>query len=499
MSAVSTAAIAPASSSPTPTAAEIAELLPYLTPGERRELDALLHAAAAGAPKLSFVEFVTQVSPRYQWYRHCRQLAAVLQQVADGERSRVMVFMPPRHGKSELTTRLFPAYYLYRHPERWVGINSYAAELAYTFSRAARENYLRAGGPISGDAAAVKHWETGKGGGLWAAGVGGPITGKGFHLGIIDDPLKNAEEAASETVRASHQDWYNSTFYTREEPGAAIIVILTRWHEADLAGWLLSQEEEEPERWHIVNFEAIKEASPPDFPPTCTLEPDPREVGEALCPERRPLEKLRSIAKRIGSYFWNALFQQRPRPQSGGMFQRAWFTIVDAVPADVVARVRYWDKAGTQGGGAYSAGVKMSRGRDGILYVEHVERGQWSSHNRNQTMRTTAQLDGVGTTVWTEQEPGSGGKESAEATVLLLAGFDVHTETATGDKVTRARPFSAQAEAGNVRLVRGPWNKAYLDELEAFPHGTYKDQVDGSSGACNKVTLEPTSAGGWLV
>src|SRR6185437_13694072 len=290
--------------------------------------------SAAERPPLSFREFVDLVNPRYRWYRHCVILAEVLQRVADGEIKRLMVFEPPRHGKSELVTRLFAAYWAYRFPHQWVGINSYGAELAYTLSRAAQEYYLRAGGAIKASASAVKHWETPEGGGMWAAGVGGPITGKGWHLGIIDDPTKNAEEARSATIRASQREWYTSTFYTREEPNIETeepdgveVVIQTRWHEDDLAGWLLSQEDpdEEPERWHIVSFPAIAEAKPQRFPATCTVEPDFRQPGEALCPERRPIHKLVKIAKRIGSYFWNALYQQSPQPSEGTKFKRAWF------------------------------------------------------------------------------------------------------------------------------------------------------------------------------
>jgi len=170
------------------------------------ELEAEL-AAAETAPVLSFREFVSKVRPRYQWYKHCEILAAVLQRVADDDLTRLMIFMPPRHGKSELASRLFPAYYLYRHPERFVGLSSYAADLAYTFSRICRENYLTIGGEIKDDSGQIKHWETAAGGGLWAAGVGGPITGKGFHLGLIDDPLKNSQEAFSSKVRQTQQDW----------------------------------------------------------------------------------------------------------------------------------------------------------------------------------------------------------------------------------------------------------------------------------------------------
>src|SRR5262245_27046644 len=155
---------------------------------------------------ISFREFVGKVNPRYRWYRHCEALAGVLQRVADGEIKRLMVFMPPRHSKSESVSRLFAAYFLYRYPQKWVGITSYSAELAYTLSRNARENYRKIGGRINEEAQAVKHWETGRGGGLWAAGVGGAMTGKGWGLGLIDDPIKNAEDAASDVIREKQKD-----------------------------------------------------------------------------------------------------------------------------------------------------------------------------------------------------------------------------------------------------------------------------------------------------
>jgi predicted phage terminase large subunit-like protein len=447
-------------------------------------------AEVAELPVLSFRQFVDLVKPRYVWYHHTEALAAVLQRVADDELFRVMVFEPPRHGKSEEVSRLFSAYYLYRHPERFVGITSYAAELAYTLSRAARDNYQRAEGVLRDDAAAVKHWETDQGGGLWAAGVGGPITGKGFHLGIIDDPIKNAEEAASEKIRQSHQEWYDSTFYTRAEPGAAIIVIQTRWHEQDLSGWLLSQEHEEPEHWHIVSFEAIKEEEPRPFPPTCTVEPDWRQPGEPLCPERYTLERLLKIAKRIGQYFWGALYQQWPRPREGNFFKRAWFSqFVDAIPAGV-KRVRYWDKAGAaEGKGDYTVGLLMAWDQEGYFYIEDVVRGQWTAHTRNKTIRATAELDKqtYGKVITFIEQPPGLAKESTDEVIRLLAGFSVYADRVSANKEERAEPFKAQCEAGNVRIKRAPWNKAYIDELCNFPTGANDDQVDGSSGGFNRL------------
>lgn len=175
------------------------------------------------------------------------------------------------------------------------------------------------------------------------------------------------------------------------------------------------------------------------------------------------------------------------RPTAGKIFNRAWFEIVPAAPA-VARRVRYWDKAGTEDGGDYSAGVRLAE-VGGLYYVEEAIRGQWSSAQRNAVIRQTAFLDGLEVAIWLEQEPGSGGKESAEISVRQLAGFPVRAEPVTGDKITRANPLAAQAEAGNVKLIAGPWVKDFLDELHSFPESKYDDQVDAASGAFNKLSL----------
>lgn len=444
---------------------------------------------------LSFHDFIALVNPRYQFYRHCEELIAVLQKVADDEMHRVMVFEPPRHGKSELVSRLFPAYYLYRHSERFVGIASYGADLAYTLSRAAREYYQRGGGLLSRAASAVKYWLTRSGGGLWAAGVGGPATGKGWHLGIIDDPIKDAEQAGSEVIRAKQKDWFGSVWSTREEPGGALVVVQTRWHEDDLSGYLLSLEAEESERWHIVNLPAIADPEDaPAFPPSCTVHPDWRTAGEPLCPERYPLERLVKVAKRIGEYFFGALFQQSPRARDGGMFRRQDFPIVGAAPANA-RRVRYWDLASADvGKGDYTVGVLVAKTPAGMYYIEDVVRGQWQASARNKVIKQTAQLDrakyGRQIKVRIEMPPGLA-KEAVDAVIRMLAGYSVKADRVTKDKVSRAEPFADQAQAGNVRLVEGPWNAAYIEEHLAFPKGKHDDQVDGSSGGFNDLAGAP--------
>lgn len=207
-------------------AAELERLRPFMTSAERAEVDRLLGEVDVPPPPISFREFVGLANPHYQWYRHCEILERILLRVIAGELTRVMIFMPPRHGKSELVSRLFPAYYMYRFPERWVGLASYGAELAYALSGDVHDNYYRGMGYITAPRGAVKHWRSKtRQGGLWAAGIDGPMTGKGFHLGIIDDPVKNSAEAKSEVKRASAISWYQSTYYSRQEPNAAIVLI----------------------------------------------------------------------------------------------------------------------------------------------------------------------------------------------------------------------------------------------------------------------------------
>lgn len=311
------------------------------------------------------------------------------------------------------------------------------------------------------------------------AGVGGPITGRGADLLIVDDPVKNFEEAHSETLRERNWQWWTSTAYTRLEPNASAIIIQTRWHEADLTGRVLR--ETPHENWQEIRFPAIAEE-------TDSLGRNP---GEALWPERYNEKRLAVIKQTLGSYQWSALYQQRPTPPEGEMFKRHWFPI--GAPASIRARrVRAWDKAATAGAGDYSAGVLMACELDGQYVIEDVIRGQWSSGERNKLILSTAEADKAqyqDYAVEIEQEPGSGGKESAEYTMKMLAGFVVKANKPTGDKIVRAAPLASQAEAGNVRLARGAWNRSFLDEMCSFPFGVNDDQVDGATSGFNRLAL----------
>ena len=472
-------------------------------------------AQALAHQRISFREFIERVSPSYKFYRHLNNLIDVLQDVADDKRHRVMIFMPPRHGKSETISRLFSAYYLYRHPERWVGLSSYAAELAYTLSRAARDNYLEAGGILSDTATAVAHWETNAKGGMWAAGVGGPITGKGGHLLIIDDPLKNAEEAASDTVREKHKDWYRSTLLTREEPGGAIIVVQTRWHQDDLSGWLLSQENDEdvdPERWHIVSMEALKEIAQPKWPATCTIAEDDRQPGEALCPERYDAKKLQNRKSKLDAYFWSALYQQTPQPPEGTVFMRLWwqdgrnrYSINDrALVNQCLGRWISIDTAmSTKAGSAFSSFVVAELMPDYRLMIRHVHRERLqfphlietitrlaSQHNQDEKLR------GI---IIEDKSSGTSAYQTLALTAddwiqSLLFAFQPH-----GDKVQRAKQAANWANRDSILLPHPdnacPWLLAFEEELFNFPVMQYKDQVDSFSQLV--IYLENLLSAGW--
>lgn len=451
----------------------------------------------AGASRRSFREYVDAVNPRYRWYRHCEILADALQSVADGRITRLMCFEPPRHGKSEEISRLFTGYYLEQHPERWVGLSAYAAGLAFTLSRNARDNYQRAGNRFRDGAAGVEHWETASGGGMWAAGVGGPITGKGAHLLIVDDPIKNAEEANSETIREKHKDWWRSTFYTRAEPDAAIVVVQTRWHEDDLAGWLLAQEEDEdPERWHILNLDAIHDAEPTVFPSSCTVLPDWRSEGQALCPERYPIEKLNKIQRRIGGYYFGALYQQRPTALAGDVFKRDWwkyYTLpgvpipdVPVLPDRLQRVVQSWDMAFKD----EAENDKVS----GQVWAQHGVR-YYLLDRVNERMSFTASCQAVVSmsAKWPaarakyieDKANGPAIRDSLRRTIVGIVAVKPD-----GGKLARAYAVQPLVEAGHVYLPHpkiAPWVEDFIRELAQFPRGAHDDDVDACTQALNRL------------
>ena len=241
--------------------------------------------------------------------------------VAFGDIKRLMIFLPPRHGKSWLVSNFFPAWYLGIFPDKRVILTAYEADFAATWGRRARDVLNEHGKSVFGievndKSSAANRWDIKNHyGGMVTAGVGGPITGRGADILVIDDPVKNAEEANSQTYRNRTWDWYQSTAYTRLEPQGAVILIMTRWHEDDLAGRLIkSMNKGTLEQWEMINLPAIAEDN----------DLLGRKLGEPLWPERYNLKELQRIKDTTGSYWWSSLYQQRPQPPGGGLLKRSW-------------------------------------------------------------------------------------------------------------------------------------------------------------------------------
>lgn len=430
-------------------------------------IDARVLQAGAGL----FSSWLYDVSPAWSWnWAHLRHVRRHLANLRAGDN--LMIFLPPRHGKSEMLTVRYTAWYLETYPDRRVIIGAYNQTLANKFSRKTRA-IARTRIALDKERTAVEDWQTAYGGGLRAVGVGGGITGQGGDLITIDDPVKSREEANSPTYRERVYDWYTDDLYTRREPGASMILIMTRWHEDDLAGRILSSDD--ARSWKVVTLPALAE---PD-------DPLGRPVGAALCPERYDEDALHGIKTAIGSRSFASLYQQRPIELEGGFFKASWFIAAPA-PAGDMLWVRYWDRAGTSGGGDYTVGLRMGRDPNGLYYVDDIVRGQWSTGERDRIIRATAQADGTGVPIIVEQEPGSAGGDAFAYIARQLSGFAVHADRVTGDKETRARGFAAQLEAGNVYLRPGAtWAHTYRAELCAFPSSAHDDQVDASSGAFN--------------
>lgn len=466
--------------------------------------EAALELQRRRAARTNLLDFTRYTFPEFEVNWHHRLICSYFDRVVSGEIKRLMVFSPPRHGKSQLLSRQLPAYWFGHYPDAQIIAGSYSADLAGRFNRDVQRiidlpEYARLFPKTRLNRHSVRDNVTGgylrnsdifevvgRRGTYRGAGVGVGITGMGFNLGILDDVIKDDSEANSQAYRNRLWGWYRSTFYTRQEKDAAIVFTITRWHEDDIAGRILEMAKNEPDadQWEILTLPAIAEHPIADY--------DPREIGEPLWEGKFDRKALRTIKAVAGEYRWGALYQQRPKAPDGNRIKRPWLKIVDASPAARhVKRTRYWDKGGTQDGGAYTAGVLLLE-YEGITYIEDVVRGQWSAGEREAVIKQTAIMDAerfgskMAVTIWIEQEPGSGGKESAENTIRNLSGFVIKADRPSGDKDTRLEPFAAQAEAGNVRLVKGQWNYGYIEELVAIPNGKYRDQADATAGAFNK-------------
>jgi predicted phage terminase large subunit-like protein len=316
--------------------------------------------------------------------------------------------------------------------------------------------------------------------------IAGQVTGEGLDIGVIDDPIKGRAEASSLLTRDKTWSWMTDDFMTRFSDRGALLMIMTRWHLDDPAGRLMDNHPDV----RVCRYAALAEEDETHL--DLKGRPFVRKAGAPLFPELKSLEFLQQQRSVMTLAGWQSVYQQAPILVGGNMFPIEKAEVIPERPSrtDISGSVRYWDKAGSAGGGAFTAGVLMLRMKDGTFVVADVRRGQWGALDRERVIKQTAELDRQSyplTKIVVEMEPGSGGKESAESTVRMLAGFPVEADRVTGAKEVRAEPFAAQWQSGNVRLVSGGYVRDYLNEAEGFPVFKFKDQVDASSGAFNKL------------
>lgn len=504
----------------------------------RREMLGTMFAAAAGAGSLeerlpsvqisesalvasitleSFYDFVqefwsTVIPEKPVWNWHIRFLCDRLQYHAENvfagrdKEADPIINIPPGTTKSTICSVMFPAWCLARNPAMRLICGSHTDTLVLDLSSRCRnvvksEKFQASFGVDSERPEELKvilredqdtkgYWATTRGGFRFSCTVGGKSpTGFHGHFLIVDDPI-DPQKVLSEAEVKEANDWMANVISSRKVDSriALTILIMQRLHQNDPTGNRLLKAEAGTIEHICLPAELSDIVHPPEL--------RKHYADGLLDPSRLPQKVLQEKLATMGEFGFSGQYRQWPVPLGGGMFKTD--RIKFAVAPKVFKRiVRFWDKAGTKdGNGAYTAGVKMALDMDGRFWVLDVIRGRWESFERETIIKRAAQMDTKIVSVGLEQEPGSGGKESAQATIRNLAGFRVRADKPTGDKAARADPLSVQVNAGNLYIADGaPWALEFVAEMQFFPVSTYKDQIDAASGAFNILTKAPMMVG----
>lgn len=410
-----------------------------------------------------------------------------LEAVSRGEITRLLMNVPPGTMKSLLTGVIWPAWEwgpVGMPQKRFIGTahkQDLAVRDAMKCRRLIQSPWFQDRWPVTltSDQNAKTKFENSKTGFREAMAFTSMTGARGDRV-ILDDPL-SADDANSEAALYAAEITFTEALPTRvNNDKSAIVVIMQRLHDRDTSGIILSRGLRYEHLCLPMRYEAVGAKS--------TRFTDPRKIdGELLFPERFPEKQVADLEKTMGSYASAGQLQQRPAPRGGGMFKREWFHTVNAAPANC-RWVRGWDLAATaKETAAYTAGVLIGKAQDGRFYIADATRIQGSAADVERLIVNTASQDGAGVKGSIPQDPGQAGKAQSQYLIRQLAGFDYRASPETGDKVTRADPLAAQAEAGNVLIVQGDWNRDFLDELTTFPSGKFKDQVDAATRAFNEL------------
>ena len=420
------------------------------------------------------------------------------QAVLDFQIKKLCINVCPRSGKSITTSVAFPTWAWTRDPSTRFLYSSYSGDLSLEFSTASRRvlesswYQSRWGVKLSADQSTKSFYANDQGGYRISTSVGGSATGRGGDVLVIDDP-HSLKTIGSDVIRQADIDWFRKVWVSRQNNPKAgrMVIVMQRGHQDDLASLLKEQGD-----WVFLQL-------PTEYVPRQWTSPlgwsDPRtKVGELLHPERVGLNEVETIKRELGPVDWSCQHAQDPLPELGGMFERSWFEIISEPDSNPVMRVRFWDAAGSETERSpYTAGVLMSEHRDGTFVIEDVRRDRLTAAKVDRWMLQTARDDGPGVDIAEEQEPGSAGKAVISAHRTLLAGYNYEGIRASGDKVTRWKPLASQARPaanesyGKVKIVKGDWNKDFLDEIVANKRSKFKDQLDAASGALYQLRIAP--------
>lgn len=448
------------------------------------------------------IDFTQFTFPKYQVSKHHRTIASALERLESGEITRLILNVPPQHGKSELATvRLIP-WWLGRNPDDPIIAISYGSEPVERFSRDAREvmrslEYKQIFPDVELDTSsqAVSNWKIkGRQGSLRATSIGGACTSFPCRLLIVDDPHKSVQAAESEAERQNVLDFYTSVAYTRLAPDGRVILIQTRWTDNDLTGTLIERQNHGGDVWEVITLPAVSNIV------LETLDNGVQQIigGEPLWTGRWSLDAYNRVKLNIGSRDWNAQYMCNPTPPDGSLFKRSWFTISPRAP-EGLRWVRAWDLATTEKeSGSYTAGARMASDITKTIWIDEFTRGQWEYPEARRRIMRQANADGANVEVLIEKGAFQFGKLAKD---LVDNWEDIRIPVRAvpvkglGDKPARARPWAARAEAGRVVLVGTPdtpWIKEFLDEASSFPFGKTTDMIDAVSLGFEILASEAT-------
>lgn len=404
-------------------------------------------------------------------YEYLKKISHLVVEAISRGNGRLIVTLPPRHGKSELLSQWVPVWFFENWPKGNIILTSYEATFAENWGRRAR-NTIQAHKDkltvrISEESSSASRWNTTQGGGMVTAGAGGPITGRGGDLIIVDDPIKNWIEAQSETVRKNLIEWFYSTLYTRADPGATILIIQTRWHILDLVGELVSHH---PDDWQEIKFPALAEPG----------DPLDREPGQALCPERYNQEELLKIKETIGTMMFSSLYQQNPAPPQGSIFHRDWWKFYEEEP-EFKAIIQSWDCAyEVRETSSFSAAQSWGVADNGFHLI-HQLRDRFEYPDLIRAVKLLAEQFSPDLILIEYQASGrSLVQDLYNNTRLPIKAIKTNRES----KQLRAELVTPLVESGRVFLPqKAKWIDDFLYEVTVFPAGNHSDQVDAMSQA----------------